>query len=90
MDLVVETAATEVIVRLSGEIDVADTPALKERLRAAMETGLPVRVDGTGVTFLGSSGLTVFLELRRLGPLTLDRGNERIDRLLALTGGSRP
>ena len=86
MDLVVETAATEIIVRISGELDAAQCPEFETRMRAAMDSELPVRIDATGVTFIDSSALNVLLNIRRIGSLIVNRGNPRIDRLLALTG----
>ena len=86
MDLVVEPAATEVIVRISGEFDAAQCPEFERRVRATMDSGLPVRIDAAGVSFIDSSALNVLMHLRRIGTLTVDRGNVLIDRLLALTG----
>src|SRR5689334_10259481 len=54
-----------VIVRATGEIDVATAPMLGEHLRSAHDlvtAPFPIVADLAGVTFLGSAGLTVLAE----------------------------
>ena len=51
---------------VTGEIDIATTPPLREAIRRllAERTG-PMLVDLGGVTFMDSTGLAVLLDLRR-------------------------
>lgn len=52
------------VLRASGEIDIISAPALRSALLPALETGQPVVLDLSGVSFLGSSGLAVLVEAR--------------------------
>lgn len=61
-----------VVVAMTGEVDMATTPALREALVAAVDRGCrSVRVDLAGVTFMDSSGLSALVaglrELRAQG-----------------------
>src|SRR5829696_1306647 len=52
----------EVVLRVSGEIDVAASPLFRDRLRDLIEaTTADVVVDLAGVRFIDSSGLAVLL-----------------------------
>jgi anti-sigma B factor antagonist len=57
------------IVRVSGEIDVATAPALREQLASALEIDvIDVVVDLGEVTFMDSTGLSVLIDAcHRLG-----------------------
>jgi anti-sigma B factor antagonist len=52
------------IVEASGEIDIISSPPLREALLSAVASAELVVLDLSGVTFLGSSGLAVLVELR--------------------------
>lgn len=52
---------------LSGEIDFTATPAVRERLLAAMEGGSPeIVLHLAGLDYVDSSGLALFIEARKL------------------------
>jgi anti-sigma B factor antagonist len=57
------------IVELHGEIDIAEAPALRERLNLALEATAESRgrfiIDLTGVTFFDASGLAVLVGVQR-------------------------
>lgn len=74
-----------VVVRLAGEIDASLVPEFETVLRDALRVG-PVRIDPRTVTFMDDAGLSVIVGLRKtaLFPLTVVRGNARVDRLLRL------
>ena len=55
MELLVERASNEVIVHVSGDLDATVGQEFEKQLRYAMESGLAVRVDAAGVTFLNCS-----------------------------------
>ena len=63
----VEPAPGEVIVRVVGEIDAATAPQLAQGLRQAAEAGEAVALDLAGVSFIDSSGLRVVTRRPRLG-----------------------
>jgi anti-sigma B factor antagonist len=80
------------LVRVSGEIDVATSPALRERLQPTAGSSVPVQiVDLSEVTFLDSTGLGVLvgaLKRRREagGVLRLVIAEPRILRIFEITG----
>ncbi|SFO91950.1 anti-anti-sigma factor [Amycolatopsis arida] len=56
------------LVRVSGEVDIVTAPGLRDRVeqavrRCADESAAGLVLDLTGVTFLGTAGLSVLLEL---------------------------
>jgi anti-sigma B factor antagonist len=55
-------------VALYGDIDFANSPAVREALRAAVAQAAPpaIRVDLSAVTFLDSSGIAVLVIAHRL------------------------
>lgn len=75
-------------IRVVGELDAHTTPVLEAAVRSA-----PVgdrHIDATGVTFVGSSALTLLVELddeaRRAGGRLSIRASEPLRRLAKLTG----
>jgi anti-sigma B factor antagonist len=85
------TDATTVI-SVSGELDLASSPALEEELeRVAQSDAQLVVVDLRGLEFMDSTGLSVLVRAhqraeengRRLG---LVNGSQQVQRLLTLTG----
>ena len=83
------------VLRVGGEIDLYTAPTLREGLSNLVATGVRhVVIDTSDVTFLDSTGLGVLVGgLKRLrahdGSLALAGGQERIVRLLRLTGLTR-
>lgn len=62
MDLVVDVEQTDavVIVKVTGEIDLASAPTLKDAL-SRIDGHAPVVIDLSDVSFLDSSGLSVLV-----------------------------
>jgi anti-sigma B factor antagonist len=81
-----------VVVRLSGELDIASYLALDEALRTFQLDGRPnVTVDLSGLTFMDSTGLRVLLEahLRTKisgGSLVIRRGPRTVQRVFEISG----
>lgn len=77
------------VVRLSGEIDAESAPAVSSALEPLLGTTSHVIVSLGAVTFMDSSGLSVFVAAQQQvgdGQLTLAEVPPRIMRLLELTG----
>ena len=54
------------VLAISGELDIATTAALRDRINTALDaTVLPVIIDLSRVTFCDASGLTMLLAVRR-------------------------
>lgn len=91
LDLRVERHPRATVIRLSGELDLASVPAVRERLLALAVDGQVNQVlDLTNLTFMDSAGLGVIVATRRRlrtlqGALVLACPNETILRLLRLT-----
>jgi anti-anti-sigma factor len=79
--------------RVEGELDMATAPELLESLQDAVETGGPIVLDFSGVTFMDSTGLRAVLQAVRAldgeGVLVLERPSDRVRRVLdiSLPGG---
>ncbi len=80
------------IVRLEGELDMANAPLLQSTIEnAELDTKAMVVLDLEALQFMDSTGLRVLLSLREQ---TLERGHEfavtpgtqQVQRLLSLTG----
>jgi anti-sigma B factor antagonist len=52
------------VVKASGEIDIISSPPLRDALLSAVAAAELVVLDLSGVSFLGSSGLAVLVEVR--------------------------
>ena len=79
------------VIAVSGELDIHTAPDLTEVLQVAIATGQPVIVDLTDVTFMDSSGLSVFVSaLKRvresLTSLVLVVSEPRVMRVFSITG----
>lgn len=83
------------VLRVDGEIDLYTAPRLREGLSNLVATGVKhVVLEASDVTFLDSTGLGVLVDGRKRlrahdGSLALAGGQERIVRLLSLTGLAR-
>jgi anti-sigma B factor antagonist len=80
------------LVRVTGEIDLATSPQLREALDRAIGDGVAlVRLDMTGVTFLDSSGISVLVDAQQRlqddsARLVLHGVGDRIKRVLEISG----
>ncbi len=85
-----EGAATVIVV--SGELDLATSPALEEQLQLVSDGGVDLLViDLRRLEFMDSTGLSVILRAhQRLAEqgrrLSLVKGSAQVQRLLDLTG----
>ncbi len=79
------------VIAVSGELDIHTAPDLTEVLSPAIAAGQPVIVDLTDVTFMDSSGLSVFVTtLKRAREaettLVLVVSEPRVMRVFSITG----
>jgi anti-anti-sigma factor len=88
----VRSADATTVISVSGELDLASSPALEEELeRVAQSDAKLVVVDLRNLEFMDSTGLSVLVRAhqraeengRRLG---LVNGSQQVQRLLTLTG----
>ena len=88
----VRNADATAVISVSGELDLASSPALEEELeRVAQSDAQVVIVDLRNLEFMDSTGLSVLVRAhqraeedgRRLG---LVNGSQQVQRLLTLTG----
>jgi anti-sigma B factor antagonist len=88
----VRIADDTAVISVSGELDLASSPALEEELeRVAQSDAQVVVVDLRNLEFMDSTGLSVLVRAhqraeengRRLG---LVNGSQQVQRLLTLTG----
>ena len=81
-----------VVVRPSGEIDIATGPLLEAEVEALVEAGIrQCAIDLTGVEFIDSAGLQMVLatraSLRRVGgEFTLHGASPSVARILDISG----
>lgn len=81
---------TAVVVEISGEIDLASAPELRDGLISLVAAGrAEIVVDGSGVEFIDASGINVLLDAadaarRAGGHLRLSRPSPSFRRLLDL------
>ncbi len=80
------------IISVSGELDLASSPALEEELeRAAASAVSLVVVDLRGLEFMDSTGLSVLVRAHQRAAEGTQRfglvnGSQQVQRLLSLTG----
>jgi anti-sigma B factor antagonist len=92
MSLSVLSQPAVTIARLAGELDIATTPALRERLLGVFSPGVRLFIiDLSGVSFGDVSGLAVLVatqrRARRLGiTVRLAAPRPQVARLLRITG----
>jgi anti-sigma B factor antagonist len=80
-----------VVVTLSGEIDVAAAPTVRERLEQAAGRDVPLVIDLTGVSFIDSTALGVLIGIQKLraetgGELRLVISEPRVLKVFEITG----
>ena len=92
-DLQVDVLSTApLVVKVSGEIDIASGPKLREQLLGVMRrSGARLALDLSGVTFMDCAGINVLLAARgraRLegGSVRVLRASRRARKVLMLTG----
>jgi len=92
-DLQVDVLSTApLVVKVSGEIDIASGPKLREELLGVMrQYGARLELDLRGVTFMDCAGINVLLAARgraRLegGSVRVLRASRRARKVLMLTG----
>lgn len=79
------------VVKLVGEIDYTVTPKLRASIHGHIKkTSGPMRMDISGVRYLDSAGLAVFIEARRLlmdakRSLTLENVTPEVKKIFDLT-----
>lgn len=80
--------------RVEGELDMATAPELREALQEAVESGGPIILDFSGVSFMDSTGLRAVLQIVKAmdgtGVLILERPTDPVRRVLdiSLPGGA--
>jgi anti-sigma B factor antagonist len=88
----VTAAAGATIVRVTGDVDLATSPRLKEALDEAIATGADtVRLEMGQVTFLDSSGISVLVDAQQRlqegsAKLVLHGVGDHIKRVLEISG----
>ena len=92
-DLQVDVVSTApLVVTVSGEIDIATGPRLREKLLGAMRRhGARLALDLSGVTFMDCAGINALLTARRHarvkdGWVRVPRASRRARKVLMLTG----
>jgi anti-sigma B factor antagonist len=92
-DFNVETSAGAhaTVVAVTGELDLATSPALEAELERASSGAERVILDLRGVSFMDSTGLSLLVKAQRRAQesnrqLAVVRGGARVQRLLSLTG----
>lgn len=92
------THPAQKIIELHGEIDIAEAPALRERLNLALDAIAERHgrfiIDLTGVTFFDASGLAVLIGVQRRArrldvPMCLAAPGPQVRRILRITGLDR-
>ncbi|HEY4003459.1 MAG TPA: STAS domain-containing protein [Candidatus Xenobia bacterium] len=90
LDIVSHQTNGVITLELSGEVDAASCPRLRETLRGAMDQGVhPIHLNLRQVSFIESSGLKVLLEAaaRLQGerrPLVIDDISHSVQRVFRL------
>jgi anti-sigma B factor antagonist len=83
-----------VILRLDGELDMANAPRLQDAIEsAALDSGTMVVLDLQQLQFIDSTGLRAILSARvrsreRGQELAITPGSQQVQRLLSVTGVS--
>jgi anti-sigma B factor antagonist len=80
-----------IVIKLSGELDLATAPALEEELERASQSDGGVILDLRELEFMDSTGLSVLVRAHQAAEeagraLSLVKGPPQVQRLLSLTG----
>lgn len=87
-----ERLADHTVIAITGELDIASTPSIRERLHVALQdAGAQVIIDLSGVTFCDTSGLAMLVGARRRreaksATVILAAPRPQLARLLKVTG----
>jgi anti-sigma B factor antagonist len=90
--LEVREAGAATVIAVSGELDLASSPALQEELERATASGTPMLIiDLRELDFMDSTGLSVLVRAHQRieeqgRQLAMVRGPQQVQRLLSLTG----
>jgi anti-sigma B factor antagonist len=90
--LEVRDAGRALVIALSGELDLASSPALQEELERAAAAETPMLIiDLRELDFMDSTGLSVLVRAHQRieeggRQLAMVRGPQQVQRLLSLTG----
>jgi anti-anti-sigma factor len=84
----------DVVVALSGELDLAGEGRVEAAIAAAQASGRPLTIDLSGLNFIDSSGLRVLVRLHNLATTSglryrLIAGPPQVHRTFALCGLDR-
>lgn len=87
----VTSSADTVVLRVDGEIDMADVEELKAAVRPCFSDGATVELDLSGLAFMDSSGLGALVQLVKEAAaqgssIVLTNVSARTHRLLEVTG----
>jgi anti-sigma B factor antagonist len=88
----VRPEADRLIVRLEGELDMANAPRLQSAIEGAeLDTKAMVVLDLEALQFMDSTGLRILLSLRQRAlehghEFAVTPGTQQVQRLLSLTG----
>ena len=90
--LEVRSAGRATVIGVSGELDLASSPALQEELdRVAASDSEMLIIDLRGLDFMDSTGLSVLVRAHQRAEeqgrqLAMVKGPQQVQRLLSLTG----
>jgi anti-sigma B factor antagonist len=88
----VRSAGRATVIGVSGELDLASSPALQEELdRVAASDSEMLIIDLRGLDFMDSTGLSVLVRAHQRAEeqgrqLAMVKGPQQVQRLLSLTG----
>ena len=92
MGIEVRHEADRVVIRLEGELDMANAPALQKAIEEADTEGKPMLIlDMQGLQFIDSTGLRIVLWARERcqdadREFALTPGSQQVQRLLTVSG----
>jgi anti-anti-sigma factor len=87
LEVAVDRRGSVVAATLRGELDLASADTARNALRDAVGDGAErLELDLGAVTFLDSSGLTVFIELASTTRLTITQASTPVRRIIETTG----
>jgi anti-anti-sigma factor len=92
LDVKVEEAGREVVVRLHGELDIASAKTFEDELRQAIDSDASaITLDLGRLSFIDSTGLRAMVSISELSRtkgnlLRMSRGSESVERALEVSG----
>jgi anti-sigma B factor antagonist len=90
LEVQVEESPEQILVRITGELDLATSPALEEKIERLGPWRATVVLDLTGVSFMDSTGLRVLWSIRQGvaeagGKLVIGSASRSVFRVLQTT-----